>query len=77
MITNLKHYRENFKLPMEWIIINDDSEVPTDQTIIVEDIHGWIGQAYRNSNNELVLETFGQISREIKFDKIVRYLIIS
>lgn len=59
-----------------WIIIKEDTKIPIDKTIIVEDVNGWIGQAYWN-NYGWVLETFGQIHEEIYFDKIIRYFILN
>mgnify|MGYP003418681883 CR=1 FL=1 len=59
-----------------WIIIKEDTKIPIDKTIIVEDVNGWIGQAYWN-NYGWVLETFGQIHEEIYFDKIIRYIILN
>lgn len=60
---------------MEWVNVKDQSEIPTDKTIIVEDENGWIGQAYFDNGNFL-LEIFTQTSVNIKFDTIVRYLIV-
>jgi hypothetical protein len=61
---------------MNWIEVTEDTIIPIDKTIIVEDVHGWMGQAYWNHYG-WVLETFGQIEREIYFDKIVRYFIVA
>jgi len=58
---------------MEWIYINDESEIPIDKTVIVEDCNGWMGQAYQK-NGGWWLETFGIM--EIRFMKIVRYFIV-
>ncbi len=60
---------------MEWISVTEDSEIPTHKTIIVEDVNGWVGQAYFE-DGWFFLETFGQIVSHIKFDKIIRYIII-
>ena len=60
---------------MEWIDVSENSEVPTDKNIIVEDSNGWIGQAHFDGQ-DFVLETFGQVSFSIEFAKIVRYIII-
>ena len=61
---------------MEWIYINEDSEIPEDKNVIVEDCNGWIGQAYKTPNGDWVLETFGQVSWEIAFDKIIKYAVL-
>jgi hypothetical protein len=58
-----------------WIDIKEDSIIPIDKTIIVEDINGWVGQAYWD-NYGWVLETFGQTNTEIYFDKIIKYIIL-
>jgi len=60
---------------MEWIEVDNQNEIPEDKTIIVEDINGWIGQAYKNGN-VWTLETFGQISFSIDFGMIKRYIIL-
>lgn len=64
---------------MKWINIDQDNYstygIPTNKTIIVEDEHGWIGQAYWN-NYDWVLETFDLIEHEIIFGKIIRYFVI-
>ncbi len=61
---------------MKWIEVTEDTVIPIDKTIIVEDCNGWLGQAYWN-NYGWVLETFAQTNHEIYFDKIVRYMILS
>lgn len=61
---------------MEWITVTENTIIPTDKTIIVEDENGWIGQAYWN-NYDWCLETFNQINNFIYFDKIVRYMILT
>jgi hypothetical protein len=58
-----------------WIVVNNENEIPTNKTIIVEDENGWIGQSYYNGS-VFVLETFGQLSWDIVFGKIEKYLII-
>lgn len=60
---------------MEWINVDNQNEIPTDKTIIVEDINGWIGQAYKDGD-VWTLETFGQISFSIDFGEIKRYVIL-
>lgn len=60
---------------MEWISIKSSDELPENKTIIVEDVNGWIGQAYKNGD-VWSLETFGQISFSIDFDEIIRYFVI-
>lgn len=61
---------------MEWIYIADESELPTDKTIIVEDFYGWMGQAYLK-NGKWVLETFGQVSFDIEFERIIKYFVVA
>ena len=60
---------------MEWIYVADESELPTDKTIIVEDSNGWMGQAYLK-DGKWCLETFAQVSFDIEFDQIVKYFIV-
>ena len=61
---------------MNWIEVSENIIIPIDKTIIVEDINGWIGHAYWN-NYGWVLETFGQIHKDIYFDKIIKYMIVN
>jgi len=60
---------------MEWINVTDQKTIPVDETIIVEDDNGRIGQAYFNGK-KWVLETFGEASFNIEFDEIIRYIIL-
>lgn len=60
---------------MEWINVNEGSEIPTDKSIIVEDCNGWTGQAYKTNGGYWALETFGQ-GDIVVFDTIVRYMVL-
>jgi hypothetical protein len=61
---------------MEWITINDESEIPLNKNVIVEDVIGCIGYAYFNdANSSWELETFGR-TKPVVFDKIIRYFVI-
>lgn len=64
---------------MKWIeidpSIHSTKQIPLNETVIVEDENGWIGQAYWN-DYDWVLETFGQVYRDINFGQIVRYFIL-
>lgn len=59
---------------MEWITVSDSNDIPIYKTIIVEDINGWIGQAYYYKG-EWALETFGH-GEKIFFDVIIRYIVL-
>ncbi len=60
---------------MNWINVTKDTKLPRDENIIVEDENGWIGNAYFDDYGWR-LETFGRTSKEIYFDKIIRYFIL-
>lgn len=60
---------------MEWIYVENQDDIPKDETIILEDENFWIGNAYFE-NGKWYLETFNRTSTKIEFDTIVRYLIL-
>lgn len=61
---------------MNWIKIEDESELPRYKTIIVEDENNWMGQAFFNDSiGRWQLETFSQ-TNPVFFDKIERYFIV-
>ena len=50
-------------------------ELSKNKTLIIEDEHKKIGQAYYENGN-WILETFAETNYNIIFDKIIRYIIL-